>query len=270
MISINLTIHNKDFLIDRVLNSIKQFTRSDYEIIIVLDGCNDNSEAIVNDFFQKNHNILHKILYTPNIFETKSNNLAAKNSCGEYIIIIQDDMIVNEEGWDKRLLKPFVFDDIFAVTARTAHNWVVNDKSIHINDNFDRDDCWSDVIDHVEHANIHNLGRCTFGIRNCVNRGPLAIKKNIFDLMNGFDEEFYPQDSDDHDFCYRTYKKTGMMCGCYPINYISQDEWGGTRFNGQTKSWMLKANQKNSKILFNRHKEMMEDTKRIIENRKLI
>jgi len=270
MISINLTIHNKDFLIENVLNSIKNLTHNEYEIIAVLDGCTDNSEIIVNDFFSRNSHIAHNILYAPNIFETKSNNLAAKNSNGEYLIIVQDDMIVNEEGWDKRLLKPFVFDDVFAVTARTAHNWIVNHNSININDKFDRDDCWSDVINHVEHASIDNLGRDTFGIRSCVNRGPLAIRKDIFDLMNGFDEEFYPQDSDDHDFCYRANKKTGMLCGCYPINYISQNEWGGTRENGQTKSWMLKANQKNSKTLFNRHKEMMSDSKRIVQNRKLI
>lgn len=270
MISINLTIHNKDFLIENVLNSIKNLTHNEYEIIVVLDGCTDNSETIVNNFFEKNKTIAHKILYAPNVFETKSNNLAAKNSSGEYIIIVQDDMIVNEKNWDQRLLKPFIFDDIFAVTARTAHNWVINKNSIHINDKFDRDDCWSDVINHIEHANINNLGRDNFGIRSCVNRGPLAIKKNIFNAMGGFDEEFCPQDSDDHDLCYRTYKKMGMLCGCYPINYISQDEWGGTRSGGQTKPWMLKANQKNSKILFNRHKEMMLDSTRIIENRKLI
>lgn len=267
MISINLTIHNKDFLIQRVLESIRKFTKNDYEIVVVLDGCTDNSENLVIDFFEKNKNIQHKILKAPNVFETKSNNIAANNSLGEYIIIVQDDMIINEADWDERILKPFIFNDVFAVTARTAHNWEVNKNSKHIHDNFDRDDSWSDVINHIDHANFQNLGRDTFGIRSCVNRGPLAIKKEIFDLMGGFDESFYPQDSDDHDFCYRTYKKTNMVCGCYPINYISHDEWGGTRDNGQTKKWMLKANQKNSKLLLNRHKDIIDSPNKIIEDR---
>tara|TARA_R110000803_G_scaffold210590_2_gene282840 strand:- start:1522 stop:2334 length:813 start_codon:yes stop_codon:yes gene_type:complete len=270
MISINLTVHNKGFLIERVLESIKKFTYSDYEIIIVIDGCIDDSENIVTKFFEENKDIKHKIIKAPNVFETKANNIAADNSIGEYIIIIQDDMIINEYNWDVRILKPFKFGDIFAVTARTAHNWEINKNSKHIKEKFERDDCWSDVINHTDHANLENLGRDTFGIRSCVNRGPLAIKKDIFDLMGGFDESFCPQDSDDHDFCYRTHKKTKMFCGCYPIDYISNEEWGGTRDENGTKKWMFKANQKNSKLLLERHKDLMINTDKIIENRKLV
>ena len=226
MISINLTVHNKGFLIERVLESIKKFTYSDYEIIIVIDGCIDDSENIVTKFFEENKDIKHK-------------------------------MIINEYNWDVRILKPFKFGDIFAVTARTAHNWEINKNSKHIKEKFERDDCWSDVINHTDHANLENLGRDTFGIRSCVNRGPLAIKKDIFDLMGGFDESFCPQDSDDHDFC-------------YPIDYISNEEWGGTRDENGTKKWMFKANQKNSKLLLERHKDLMINTDKIIENRKLV
>ena len=57
MHSLILTIHNKDFLVERVLNSIKDYTTGNYEIIIVLDGCNDNSENIVDQFIGTNRNI---------------------------------------------------------------------------------------------------------------------------------------------------------------------------------------------------------------------
>lgn len=280
MISIILTVHNKDFLLEKVLQRIFFNTNLPYELIIVLDGCTDNSKNIVNSFiiFYENYELSYykdnliniKVLEAPNVFETKANNLGIRNSNGEYFIIVQDDMIINEYGWNERLLKPFkTFDDIFAVTARTAHNWKINSNSIHVNEKENRNDCWSDILIHTDHAHKDNLGRDTFGIRDCVNRGPLAIRRYIFDLMGGFDEEFYPQGDDDHDFCFRTYKKTKLRCGCYPIDFISKDEWGGTRENGKTKKWMFQANQKNTKILLHRHKEMIELGEIKNENRKL-
>ena len=74
MISINLTIHNKDFLIEKVLQGIKDNTVSPYELLIVLDGCTDNSEEKTINFL-KNTNINYKIFYSDNVFETKANNI---------------------------------------------------------------------------------------------------------------------------------------------------------------------------------------------------
>ena len=37
------------------------------------------------------------------------------------IIIVQDDQLIKEKGWNTRMRKPFeAFDDVFAVTARTS------------------------------------------------------------------------------------------------------------------------------------------------------
>jgi glycosyltransferase involved in cell wall biosynthesis len=271
MISLNLTVHNKSGLIDYVLGGILHNTVGEYELIIVLDGCTDKSKDKV--LFHKDiydHTGYIKIFEAPNVFETKANNIAAKNSIGDHIIIIQDDMVITEGGWNERLLKPFkAFDDIFAVTARTAHNWEPNSNSIHINEKENRDDCWSDVLFHTNHANKDNLGRNLFGVRDCVNRGPLAIRRDIFEKMGGFDEAFAPLQNDDHDFCYRTYKATGMRCGCYPIGFTSKDEWGGTRKNGKPKPFMFQADHKNSKILWERHKDLIKKLAIGDENRRL-
>ena len=58
MISINLTIHNKAFLIKRVLDGIKNNTINTYELVIVLDGCTDESESIVDEFISSNSSSL--------------------------------------------------------------------------------------------------------------------------------------------------------------------------------------------------------------------
>jgi len=260
MYSINLTIHNKGFLVKEVLERIKQYTTNAYELVIVLDGCSDDSESIVQDFVKSNTQIKTKILQAPNVFETKANNLAAKSSDGDYIIIIQDDMLVNELGWNKRLTHPIrEIQDTFAVTARTAHNWEYNPNSNNLHDEYIPGQ-WSDLLVHTDHAHRQNTSRDVFAIRECVNRGPLALDHKVMEALNYFDEIFEPQDMDDHDLCYRA-KALGKICGCYWIDYISEDLWGGTRLNGQTAEWMLRSNQKNTRLVYERHKDLILSSK---------
>ena len=267
MYSINLTIHNKDFLIYEVLERIKKYTVGNYEMVVVLDGCTDKSENIVCKWFESNAFIEHKILKADNIFETKSNNIAAKNSTGDYIIIVQDDMLINEMEWNKRIAHPFnLFDDIFAVTARYAHNWVINPNSEHIKMEQNLNTCYSDILIHTDHAHRGNIDRDTFAIRNSVNRGPLVVKHDVFNSLNYFDEIYAPLDMDDHDLCMRAKLKYGLLCGCYWIDYISDDDWGGTRLNGSPRDWVLEANHKNQKIYYNRYKDYINNA--TIINRK--
>ena len=93
----------------------------DYELIVVLDGCTDNSAVVVESVVNDKTTVIE----TPDVFETKANNAGLKFAEGDYAIIVQDDIIVQEPGWNLRMMEPFeVFDDVFAVT--NTHNWVPN------------------------------------------------------------------------------------------------------------------------------------------------
>ena len=46
MHSIILTAHNKDWLINHVVNGILENTEGDYEVIFVIDGCSDRTEML--------------------------------------------------------------------------------------------------------------------------------------------------------------------------------------------------------------------------------
>lgn len=267
--SIVLTVHNKEFLIEKVLNSIKKYTTGNYELIVVLDGCTDQSKNIVEKFIQTNPQILTKVLETPDFFETKANNVGLKESKGEYAIIIQDDMVICEMNWNRRMEKPFnCFDDVFAVTARTAHNWIYNKDSKHIGMIDDLDDCYCDILIHCDHADKTNIPRDTFAVRASVNRGPLMVKLEDLKKLNYLDEEYAPLDMDDHDLMFRARKELGKVCGCYWIDYQSENEWGSTRINGSPAPWYLKSQHKNVKIFHERYKEILNSTQ-IIENRKV-
>lgn len=257
MHSIILTIHNKDWLIGEVISSIIENTIGDYELIFVIDGCTDNSEIIV-DHFIKNNQFNYKKIIADNVFETKANNLGLKRSDGNKVILVQDDMIIKEYGWNLRMQKPFdLYDDVFAVTSRTSHNWEFNPNTVHLGMDNNLDNCWCDICVHTDHANKYNTSRDIFAIRSTVNRGPLMINHEDLKLLNYFDENFYPQDMDDHDLMYRMHKKIGKVCGCYWIEFESKDEWGGTRISGLPAPWLLKANHKNMKIFYDRHKDLI-------------
>ena len=149
--SIILTVHNKDYLIKSVIEAIYQYTVGDYELIVVLDGCTDNSAAVVESVVNDKTTVIE----TPDVFETKANNAGLKFAEGDYAIIVQDDIIVREVAWNLRMMEPFeVFDDVFAVTANTAHNWVPNPHSVHLGMKEDLDSCWCDILHHTDHAPI--------------------------------------------------------------------------------------------------------------------
>ena len=84
--------------------------------------------------------------------------------------------------------------------------------------------------------------------------------------LNYLDEEFAPQDMDDHDLCYRAYKELNKVVGAYWIDYQSDSSWGGTRVSGQPASWLLKAHHKNTKLFYERYKDLI-NTRRLIDNR---
>lgn len=261
--SIVLTVHNKGWLLERVMKAIYDNTVDEFELIVVLDGCTDDSESVA----KLNAGDNCRILYADDVFETRANNIGLRSAVGEYVIIIQDDMVINEYAWDTRLRRPFdSFDDVFAVTARTAHNWRINYGSRMIGDNDSGNSGWQDLIDPIDLADKSSIDRNTFAVRNSVNRGPLMIKHSDLKQLGYLDEEFAPLEMDDHDLCYRARKELGKVCGSYWIDYISELEWGGTR-NPEIQNIIYNAVRKNAKMLYNRHKDLIEN--RVLENRYL-
>ena len=268
--SIILTVHNQEDIIKHVLAGIENNTKGSYELILVIDGCTDNTEKVILDYM-KGSSLANNltIRYADNVFETKANNIGLKESIGKYVIIVQDDMIINEDGWNERLRKPFnAFDDVFAVTARTAHNYVFNPDSPYIGMKEDIDTDWCNIVEPCDEANQSNMPRDVFAVRGTVNRGPLMINLEDLKELNYFDEAFSPQDMDDHDLMFRMRKKLGKVCGCYWIDFVSDPSWGGTRKTGQTAPWLYKAQHKNCKIFYERNADVLEEY-RIIEHREL-
>lgn len=244
-ISIILTIHNKENLIELVLNSIiDNISQNTDEIILVFDGCTDKSEKKCDNIIKNNNKISFNKIYTNDVFELRANNTGIKSSKNNYCLLIQDDMEIKEKNFDSRMKEPFdKYDDVFCVTSRDAHNFFFNGYSMNYKD----------------FANCTNIDRKIFAIRDVVNRGPILLKKEDMEKINYFDEEFCPNAFDDFDLCLRAKKILNKVSGCYWIKVNSPSEWGtGRHKNIDLHSW---AHAKNCKILFQRYNGIINNTK---------
>ena len=266
MHSIILTIHNQEKIISKVIKSILKFTAQPYELVVVFDGCTDKSEKKSLRILERQNKLMYKVLYTPDVFETKANNVGIKSAEGEKLIIIQDDMIVNEKNWNHNLEKPFNnYNDVFSVTAHTAHNFKLKESE----EGLEYGEYYMLTFpDAAGWKNSPKLTRDKFYIRQSSNRGPLMINHEIMKAENYFDEIYAPQTYDEHDLNLRVRKKYGFVSGFYPVEFVSDYKWGTTRDDtGKQVKWHFEAETRNMKIFYERHKDVFNE--KVIEDRKI-
>jgi glycosyltransferase involved in cell wall biosynthesis len=242
-LDIVLTVYNQERLIQRVLNGIISNTTTPFNLILIFDGCTDQTENNARDFLRRvnNRSNLKKLITgtTNNVFETKANNTAFKKVTSEYFITIQDDMIVKEYSWEKRLTYPLRrFEDVFAVTARGAQDVLPGDGS-------------QEVYANTADRQL-GLPRNIFAIRDVINRGPIAFRTSSLKQLSYLDEDFAPYILDDADLSLRAWEKYKWRVGAFWIEYESKVGWGKTRSKGQS-DFFNKANSKNTLLLYKKH-----------------
>jgi glycosyltransferase involved in cell wall biosynthesis len=240
-VSCILTIHNKESMITKVCQSLVD-TLSDNtkELIIVFDGCTDSSEALVKSMLS-GYTKKIKYVYTDDVFETRANNAGLAVAEGDYVLLIQDDMIINEVHFDARMLEPFnTFNDVFAVTAQTAHNNRIIGGILQTTDSADR---------------RTGYPRNQFAVREIANRGPLMYNHIDLRSLGYFDEYLAPNSYDDHDISYKAYTQLGKVSGLYWIDYDSKSEWGTGRQKNQHIH--AAAHARNSQIIINRYGHLL-------------
>lgn len=266
-----LTVHNKDDMVGDVIDSIFEKTTGEYELFIVLDGCTDKSEEIVREKVNGKPNC--HVLHEDNVFETKANNAGIRAGKSPYIIIVQDDMVILEDKWNERMLEPFTaFDDVFAVTSKAAHGLTVNAHSNYYRYGRDfRSLGWSDLLNYTDVANRHNTPRNIFAVRGSVNRGPLMLDREKLEVLGLFDEEFAPQNMDDHELCTRARKEHNWVCGLYWIDFLDDPENATTKTHdpNRTPKWLYEAQTKNTWTIYDRHGVFLSTINSPKEERKM-
>jgi GT2 family glycosyltransferase len=184
---------------------------------------------------------LYKI-YADDVNEVIANNIGLKKSSCEYSLLIQDDMLIMEKDFDKRLLKPFsIVKNLLGVTGRDAVDAVLRDEKI-------------DFVN-VSGKDV-NTPRNIFAIRNAINRGPMLIENAKLKELGYLDEDYAPIALDDVDLCLRA-NRLGYVVGSYVINYQSDNSWGTTRRSFESARLLSQSEKKNLNLLIQRHYDIL-------------
>lgn len=97
-ISVIIPIYNASNSIKKCIESIKIQKYKNYEIILVNDGSNDNSEEICLKYQEKNNNI--KYIYQKNMGVSEARNNGILNASGDLIYFIDSDDIISPNLFD--------------------------------------------------------------------------------------------------------------------------------------------------------------------------
>ncbi len=92
LISVIITVYNREDFIGRAIDSILGQKDVDSEIIIVDDGSTDRSLNICNDYAEKFQNV--RVIHQENAGLSKARNVGLDNARGDYICFLDDDDVM--------------------------------------------------------------------------------------------------------------------------------------------------------------------------------
>jgi glycosyltransferase involved in cell wall biosynthesis len=230
--SIVIPVFNQEDIIVDNLKSIINNTLTNFEILIILDYCFDNTEKKILNFLESYENtkddfIQIKIFKNELIplFETKCDNIGFKNSVGKYCLEIQADMKMTELGYNLHLTKPFnLFKNIIAVSGRCSHNLYSGGGIGKLGVSIEKT------------LRELNINKNKFYVFDTCNRGPLLLDREKLEELNFLDEENYFLNDSDHDLMARAYLQKKYICGYVPIDFEAPLDVGSTR---NTKTYNL-------------------------------
>jgi glycosyltransferase involved in cell wall biosynthesis len=97
LVSILVTVYNRDKYLAQCINSVLSSTFEDWELLIVDDGSKDNSVSIAKEFEQKDSRI-HLHINKKNLGQFENRNHAASLAKGKYIKYLDSDDTIYPHG----------------------------------------------------------------------------------------------------------------------------------------------------------------------------
>lgn len=100
-LSVIIPVYNVEKYIETCLNSLKNQTMNDLEIIIVNDGATDNSEKVIKNYQKNNSELNIKYLKKENGGLASARNYGVKYATGEYISFIDPDDYLDKTTYEE-------------------------------------------------------------------------------------------------------------------------------------------------------------------------
>jgi len=225
-----ITIHNKEDLILDVLVAVSLCCGPSSTIFPVLDGCTDNSEAIVDEFIAKHPNVRVVKVYAPNVHELLSINIGLRAAPQEgegYNIILQDDVILEDASLETKIQKLYEWGKgrlgyvSFRLGANIASDALTSSSPIPLTNEVEN--AYGQGAPHAKVLLPGRLAYCTVPIKS-----PVCLPTKIVREVGMMDEDLAPYGHDDTDLAIRIVA-AGYFNAVFAIRFHSDIKWGGTR-----------------------------------------
>lgn len=261
-VSFVIPVYNQQTRIGQCLDSIRSCATLPHDIVILLDGCTDGSESVVNAWIteaRERPQLTSRITLTTTsqgLFETMTDSIGIALSSAPYIIEVQADMQIEQVGFDGLMTSALrTIPGLVMLSGRGGHALTAPFPGQAPNrfkatlDKITRR--LVDVITRVTgayrptvleyllsggigrtgnriEAQVSRTRRTHVYVAQSVMRGPLAFARDTWDAMGGFDTSRFFLGDDDHDFAYRASRR-GWSVGYLPIAFSSPLDSGSTR-----------------------------------------
>ena len=250
LISVVTPVFNQEKIIVKNIKSVLEHTTNNlFEYILIIDACSDATAENILSFFNSldkyPDNCTGIIILQSDIplFETSADNLGFYCSSGDYILEIQADMEMIENGYNERLLKPFLHEglkkSVIGVSGRGCHGF-----SLLVDNSCKKG--FGKLDENVEKTTEQlKIDRNRLYIAETCMRGPLMLNKRMLVDLGYLDERNFYLDNSDHDLFARAYYEKQWICGYLPIDFLSPLEDGSTRKPRDSKNtcWLEKRRQ---------------------------
>jgi len=100
-LSVIIPVYNTEKYIEKCLNSIANQKMKDFEIIIVNDGSNDDSENIIKNWIENNRNVDIKYFKKENGGLSDARNYGVTKASGKYICFVDSDDYLEKDLYSK-------------------------------------------------------------------------------------------------------------------------------------------------------------------------
>lgn len=240
IVSIVIPTYNQLQFTKECIESLYAYTKIPFELIIIINNKNDGTVELLKELSKSNSNI-KMILNNENIGFPISINQGIKESIAEYVLILNNDVVVTEY-WLETLLDITNNNKLIGIVGPISNevSGVQKDKEANYK-----------TIDemHLYAANIKEKNK------NKVMHFPRVaflctlIKRELLEKIGGLDERFSPGNFEDDDFCLRA-----QLAGYKTV--IAQDvfihHYGSKSFKAEGEKKYIDRLKTNREIFVNK------------------
>lgn len=258
-VAIIIPVYNQQAHILNCLESVRANLALNTEIVIIADGCSDQTPRILEDWMQgevarESFQRITLAVTSESIYETLCDTIGFALSTAPVVIEVQADMTIKEPGFDALLRNALNLDPtIAAISGRGAHTWAfaglrprqgmldwsraLVTKMLTLRPA--RHDYSPSRVEYLLGEALERLGKNSdkplaknsdrLYLHETVMRGPLALNRKLFEIVGGLDCANFFLGNDDHDFAFRAWVHHSLRVGYLPIAFDSPLHLGSTR-----------------------------------------